>query len=479
MCGITGVVNSKDPIRELYKLGTSVQHRGQESAGISVSYGGDFFTVKDSGTVEEVFGRYMPAITLKADRGIGHTRFSTSGESNCQNAQPVVVGNVSIAHNGNIPNYEALKAKYSGDHKFASNVDSEILAYLLNNCQDLVQGTRRIVKECDGAYNFVALTRSGEVAAFRDPHGYHPLFFGRKNGTVYIASEDCGLTGVGVYDHHEIKPGDLVIFSNGGQRVESLGSKTPRLCPFEDAYFKMPNSMSFLPGIVTSDMRKELGKMMARRYPVEADIVIPIMDSGLSYAEGFAEESGIPLVRDALIKNRAIARTYMAPHGKGENQTFGLTRKEKAGLKNVPSQQKIRGRRLVVNDDSIVRGNVTRDLVERLYEAGAVEIHLRIAFPPVRSPCLTGVDHGYKRKLLAAWHASVPDEEMGKYVNDHVEPDEGRIGATSIEYLPRSEWEKLLGNGNNFCWSCVTGNYDFPVPQTESLVKILSMPTLS
>ncbi len=467
MCGIGAVYKSDKIKKDLFKLGLTLQHRGPDSAGISISKGGEFLTLTNYGDVKALFNGPVSNLRFDSDRGIVNVRFSTTGDSNSINAQPVVVGNVALSHNGNLFNAEELSGRHNTHHRFETTVDSEVLACILNDSSDFIEGAGRCIGECDGAYNFTAIDNKGRIGVFRDPHGFHPLHIGQKNGTYYAASEDLCLTALQVYSQTELKPGELAVFSDGGIEIHKIAEPQDKLCFFEALYFMWYGST--FNGVYADDIRSTAGELLAEKYPVEADFVVPILYSGISYAHGYSKRSGIPLAY-ALCKNPFVGRTYQHPDGKGEEvaEEVKLTRAELAALKNPPMAKKLRGKKIVIPDDSIVSGNVSRDIVERLFsEIGVDEVHLRVASPPIAYTCLAGMYHGPRKRLVAA-RAPVHDiDETNRYVAQ-------KTGATSVGYLTQKDIISVLPKGI-YCFSCVDGNYHFTVPKTPRTDALTSL----
>ena len=464
---IGGVYNSSDIKMDLYKLGVSGQHRGMESCGISVSNGGDFLILGGYGLVSNVFKEKIGDVDFKADRGTVHDRYSTTGSSCKNNVQPFKVGIYSLGHNGNLVNTEELREKYGKKYKLESTTDSEIIACILDDSESIVEGIERVYKECIGSYNLAILNNRGELAFFRDPWAVHPLFRGRKDNTIYVASEDNCIHALGVYDTKEFKPGELLVISDKGEESIIIGNEKQRRCFFEPIYFMSHGSTHKKE--VVMNIRKKCGRKLAEKYPVDADIIVPVLDSGMQYAKGYHEETNIPM-EHALTKNHYVGRTYMSPEGKDEEtpKSLQMSRIEKVKLKNTPIPKIIKGKKIIVMEDSIVRSNTVRGIVEILYEAGAKEVHFRVASPPIDYPCFTGLDHAERRKLISAGCRNRSIEEIGKYVAE-------QTGAASVGYLGIEDMKEVLNDENDHCFACIDGKYHFDIPDTEFFRNALSL----
>ena len=477
-CGVFGVYAPGAPVAQLTFDGLfALQHRGQESAGMAVSDTETITVQKDMGLVAAVFDERSLS-SLQGDLAIGHTRYSTTGPSTWHNAQPVYrsVGRAGFAlgHNGNLTNTEALADRAGMLAALVS--DSELVAELLaqhfppdeDPAADgdpsvtddkarnaLVTALEEVLPGIEGAFSF-ALLDADHLIAVRDPHGFRPLCLGRldyvadgedRTGWI-VASESPAIDVCGAQFVREIEPGEMVVIDADGPRFfRPFGEPAEaRLCVFEFVYFARPDSR--LNGEEVYAVRRRLGELLATQRPVEADLVIGVPDSGVTAAEGFAEVSGIPFGQ-GLVKNRYIGRTFIAPTQ--ELRALGVRRKLN------PLRASIAGKRLVVVDDSIVRGTTTRQLVRMLREAGAAEVHLRISSPPFRWPCYYGIDTPSRGELVAA-DASVEE------VNAH-------IGADSLDYLTLEHLREAVGadpDGSGYCWACLTGSYPAGVPVSIS-----------
>jgi amidophosphoribosyltransferase len=461
-CGVFGVYAPGAPVARLTFDGLfALQHRGQESAGMAVSDGETITVQKDMGLVAAVFDE-RALVTLQGDLAIGHTRYSTTGQSTWQNAQPVYrsVGRAGFAlgHNGNLTNTEALATEEGMLGVFTSDSDlvAEVLAKSFPPGADyLVSALEQVLPRIEGAFSF-ALLDADHLIAVRDPHGFRPLCLGRLSYEVdgeqkvgwVVASESPAIDICGAELVREIEPGEMIVIDDAGPRsswpFNSASGEVydARLCVFEFVYFARPDSR--LRGREVYSVRRRLGELLATQEPVEADLVIGVPDSGVTAAEGYAERSCIPFGQ-GLVKNRYIGRTFIAPTQ--EARALGVRRKLN------PLRGSIAGKRLVVVDDSIVRGTTTRQLVRILRDAGAAEVHLRISSPPFRWPCFYGIDTPSRDELLAA-HASI--EEITAH-----------IGADSLDYLSLEHLREAVdvdSEGSGYCWACLTGNYPTPIP---------------
>ncbi len=457
-CGAFGV---RAPGRQVSYLAYdglfALQHRGQESAGMAVSDGDQLVVVKDMGLVTNVFNEYKLA-GLQGHLAIGHTRYSTTGASSWHNAQPVYrhAGGrpFAVAHNGNLTNTAELAAG-SGMLPGTVGNDSDLLAELLARHLEgpgasggLVDALAAVLPALEGAFSLVLCDRD-RLVGVRDPHGFRPLSLGRLDDDGWVlASETPALDIAGATWVRDIEPGEMVVVDEDGPvslRPWPPAAVEPRLCLFELVYLARPDSRLY--GQELQGARVRMGELLARQAPADADLVIGVPDSGIPAAEGYSYGSGIPYAT-GLVRNRYIGRTFITP-GQSE-RAAGVRRK----LNPLPGV--IEGKRLVVVDDSIVRGTTTRAMVRMLREAGAREVHLRISSPPYRWPCYYGLDTGTRSQLIAA-NLSVP--EVGSYV-----------GADSLAYLTLDALKEATGvPGAGFCDACLTGDYPTPVPLTHRL----------
>ena len=459
-CGVFGVyaVNESsefcniDVSRVTYYGLYALQHRGQESAGIAVCNKGTILHHKDMGLVPEIFDDVV-LNHLKGNIAIGHVRYSTTGASMRENAQPLVVkyrkGQFALAHNGNLVNSSHIREKLEENGAvFQTTIDSEVIANVIAKnrlaSSEIEDAICMTMNEIKGSYALVIMT-SDKLIGVRDPHGIRPLCIGTIDGGYVIASETCAIDAVGAKFLRDVEPGEIVVIDNEGVRsVKAVTAQKTSLCIFEYVYFARPDS--FIDGASVQRARLEAGRRLAIEHPVEADLVIGAPDSGLTAAIGFSRESGIPLGQ-GLIKNRYVGRTFIQPEqGQREN---GVR------IKFNSMKDEIKGKRIVMIDDSIVRGTTTKRIVQILKESGATEVHMRVSSPPVKFPCFFGIDTPSRKQLVASSHSV---EEIRKM-----------IGADSLGYL---SLEGLLatpvGVKCGLCTACFCGNYPMEVPYEAS-----------
>jgi amidophosphoribosyltransferase len=447
-CGVFGIASHPEASRIAYLGLYGLQHRGQESAGIATSDGKNLHLYKGMGYVADVFDQSRLE-KLNGDSAIGHVRYSTAGDSSFANAQPIIAdtwrGSIALAHNGNILNAAHLRHEMEWDGAiFNSTSDSEVVLHLISrskrrNFMEALVDALQIVR---GAYSLLILTPEFLIAA-RDPYGFRPLCLGSLKGKYVIASETCALDLIEAEYVREIEPGEIVRIQ--GDSIESdmpLPKRKPAHCVFEHVYFSRPDSLVF--GRSVSETRRLLGMKLARQHPVDADIVVPVPDSGLVAALGYSQESRIPL-EFGLIRNHYVGRTFIEP--KQSIRNFGVK------VKLNPDREIVRGKRVVLVDDSIVRGTTCRKIVHIIRSAGASEIHMRITSPPIIAPCYYGIDTPTKRELIAA-NKSV--DEIRKY-----------IGADSLGYLSIENLMESVEDKNCYCSACFTDRYPTEVIHEE------------
>jgi amidophosphoribosyltransferase len=451
-CGVVGIFAPNEDVASMaYFALYALQHRGQEAAGIAVCDGETARIHKNTGLVSHVF---TPE-NLRSLRGrfaIAHTRYSTTGSSVLRNAQPFLIetryGPLASAHNGNLVNtYELRRELLQKGVGLLSSSDSEVITLMLAGAEGATweERIRATMPKWRGAYSLVLLTREG-VFAVRDPWGFRPLSVGRlKSGGHAAASESCALRTIGCEAIREVKPGEVIRLSNTALSVlQALPpADPPALCTFEHIYFSRPDSI--WDGRSVHHVRQRLGVELAREAPVEADVVIPVPDSSIPAAIGYARESGIPY-NDGFIKNRYIGRTFIEP-------TDSL-RKQGVALKFNALEENLCDRRVVVIDDSIVRGNTSGPLLKLLREAGAREVHLRITCPPIVSPCYMGVDFGTHEELIA-YRMTVDEIRC-------------RVGADTLHFLSLESMMRAIGRKNGYCNACYTGKYPLPVEPEQA-----------
>ncbi len=417
-CGVFGVFGSQEAAHMTYFGLHSLQHRGQEGAGIVSSDGIRFRQYRNRGLLSEVFANPQDLERLEGTSAIGHVRYGTSGNNSIANVQPFLFhfhdGDVALAHNGNLTNAKSLKQKLEDEGAvFQSNSDTEILIHLIRQKQDLdfIDALKASLNEIHGGFAFVILRKDQLIAAL-DPNGFRPLCIGRlSDGGYVVASETCALDMVGAEFVRDVLPGELIIIDENGLRIEHFTTDTElAICSMEYIYFARPDSI--IHGVTVHNARKRMGKLLAKEQPVDCDMVIGVPNSSLSAASGFAEEAGLPYEM-GLIKNQYVARTFIQPTQ--ELRERGVKMKLSA-VRGV-----VEGKRVAIIDDSIVRGTTSMQIVRMLKEAGAKEVHMRIASPPLKFPCFYGIDISTRSELMAANHSI---DEMCKM-----------IGADSLGFL--------------------------------------------
>jgi amidophosphoribosyltransferase len=455
-CGVFGVYAPGDDVARLTYFGLyALQHRGQESAGIAVGDGDDILVYSKLGLVTQVFDeRVLDGLT--GTHAIGHVRYSTTGASGrVENAQPAFEvgrdgGGIALGHNGNLVNPVELQAelKELGIEMDAST-DSHMVCALLaqQDTPDLVESFKLVAPKLRGAYSMTAMDER-RVVAIRDPHGVRPLVIGRlPSGGWVFASETCALDLIGADYIRDIEPGEIVVCDENGMQSHTFAEPTPRLCVFEFVYFARPDSNLF--GRSVYEVRRAMGKQLADEAPADADLVIPVPETATAAAQGYADRSGVPYA-EGFVKNRYVGRTFIQP-----SQSM---REQGVRLKLNPLPEVIEGKRLIVIDDSIVRGTTTREIVEMLRRAGAREVHLRVGSPPIKWPCFYGIDTANRDELIGA-HRTV--EEIRDFV-----------GADSLGYL--SVDGMLTSTGvptERFCHACFTEGYPIPIPEETARTK--------
>ena len=456
-CGVVGVYGHPEAANLVYLGLYALQHRGQESAGIVASTHSKMHLELGMGLVADIFdpGRLLK---LPGPLAIGHNRYSTAGKSELVNAQPCMInyaaGSLALAHNGNLVNAKTIRKELGSKGAiFQSTNDSEVIVHLMAQAksENFVDRAAEALRQVSGAYSLVLMTEN-ELLAARDPHGFRPLCLGKLDGAYIIASETCVMDLIEAEFIREVEPGELILINeNGLQSFFPFKKVESKYCVFEHIYFARPDS--FLFGEHVYAARKEMGRAMAQESPADADLIVPVPDSGVVSAMGFAEESGIPFEM-GLIRNHYVGRTFIEPQSQIRN--FGVKLKLNA-VKNL-----ISGKRLAIIDDSIVRGTTSRKIVKMLLEAGAKEVHLRISSPPILHSCFYGIDTPNKEELIAHSHSL---EETRKY-----------LGADSLQYLSIKKMLEVLQNGKNkFCSACFDGNYPVPITDHFSTTQQLNL----
>lgn len=442
-CGVLGVFGAQEDLAGLLYMGLfALQHRGEESAGIAVSNGQQIKMTKGLGLVSEVFhpGNLSDMTAIEPLLGIGHVRYSTAGGAGLANAQPFVIrylqGNLALAHNGNLANTDALRKEMElNGQVFQTSSDSELILNLITRYrrQGIVPAIREALSQIRGAYSVVMLS-DDKLIAVRDPRGFRPLVLGRLGNGYVVASESCAFDAMGAELLRDLEPGEILVIDRDGLHSDRLGRTAERTsCIFEYIYFARIDSV--VDGLNVHQVRRRLGQVLAQEHPAAADIVIGVPDSAISAAVGYALESGIPY-EEGLVKNRYVGRTFIQP---GQS-----LRELKVRLKLNPNRHVLQGQRVIVIDDSIVRGTTTSNLIRSLREAGAREVHFRVASPPYISPCYYGIDTPDKSELVAAQH--------------NVEEIRQLIGADSLGYLSMPGLLQAT-TGSGYCLACLTGDY--------------------
>ncbi len=449
-CGVLGVFTPNQDAASVAFFGLfALQHRGQESAGIAVSDGSTVRMHKDMGLVNQVFSQETLA-NMPGEMALGHTRYSTTGASVLRNAQPIycqsLIGDIAVAHNGNLINAKELREEMIAEgEQFDSTSDSELIARLL--VRHIPEGPERAVGEvmrrCKGAFSVTVLTPK-LILGFRDPWGIRPLSAGTRGDGFMVASESCAFGPVGGKADRELLPGECVVIDRQGMRYFQASEEPHHsMCLFEFIYFARPDSKMY--GTPLYSARERMGAKLAIEHPVEADIVVPVPDSGIPAALGYSQESGIPY-REGMTKSRYIHRTFIQP-----DQSM---REMGVRMKLTTLDEHIQGQRVVLVDDSIVRGTTTKQIVKLMFEAGATEVHVRITAPPIKFPCFYGIDMASKGELAAAV-MTIP--ELCAY-----------LGATSLGYLSIQGAVDAVGKTkDHFCLACFNGDYPIPVSMDQ------------
>jgi amidophosphoribosyltransferase len=457
-CGVVAIHNHPDAARQAYLALYSLQHRGQESAGIATADHENLWNIKGMGLVAEIFTDDVLA-KLPGSLAIGHTRYSTTGDSALLNAQPIRVdstkGLIAIAHNGNLVHLGNLRTQLEREGAiFQTTSDSEIIVQLIAHSKEptLIDAIADSLRQVEGAFSIVMMTRD-RIFAARDPRGFRPLSMGRianadGTETIVFASETCAFDLLRATYDREVKPGELVMVSREGVTCRQFASGVPQAsCVFEHVYFSRPDSKVF--GRWVQESREEMGRQLSRESGVDGDLVVPVPDSGVTAAIGYAAESGIPF-RFGLIRNHYVGRTFIEPEQRVRD--FGVK------LKLNPVRNLLEGKRVILIDDSIIRGTTSRKIVRMVRGAGAKEVHLRISCPPTISPCFYGVDTPSKRELIAA-NQSVQE------ICDFIEAD-------SLAYLSLDGLLQACdgADGNRYCTACYTGVYPTQWVDVDSIL---------
>ncbi|MDR2487842.1 MAG: amidophosphoribosyltransferase [Clostridiales Family XIII bacterium] len=467
-CGVFGIASplgtASDAAFDTFFGLFALQHRGQEAAGIAVNHGGVISCRKDLGLVMDVFDEEQLS-GMPGSSAIGHVRYSTTGSGNVENAQPIAVGhikgNLAVAHNGNLVNAGSLRRDIElGGGIFHGTSDSEIIAYTIVRerlgTESIEEAVKNTMQKIRGAYSLLAMSPRKLVAA-RDPNGFRPLSIGKRGNAWIFASETCAIDAVGGAFVRDVEPGEIVLVENGSLTSFDSGlTRQPSFCSFEFIYFARPDSI--IGGAGVEKARREMGRALARTNRVEGDnvVVVAVPDSGRSAATGYSEESGLPNV-NGLIKNRYIGRTFITP-SQGQ-------RERAVRLKLNPLAKNVEGKRIVLIDDSIVRGTTSARIVSALREAGAMEVHMRVSAPPFRHPCYFGTDVPDRDKLIAAKRS---EEEVAQI-----------LGCDSLAYLPTETLGRILTDmGCPPCMACFSGDYPIELPE-EPETSVFSQPIIN
>lgn len=456
-CGVFGIFGHPEAANLTYLGLYALQHRGQESAGIAASDGGEIRISKAMGYVAEAFSE-KTLEKLPGRIAIGHVRYSTAGGSKIDNAQPILIdcahGQIAIGHNGNLVNASELKDELvKRGSIFQTSTDTEVILHLYARSraasadEAIVEATSHV----QGAFSLVLMTRD-RLIAVRDPHGFRPLAVGRLGDAVIVCSETCALDLIGATYVRDVEPGEVLIVSASGVKSFKPFAAAPSAqCIFEHVYFARPDSYVF--GESVNEVRTNLGRLLAREQPADADVIVPVPDSGVCAAIGFAEESGIPM-RVGLIRNHYVGRTFIEPQQSIRH--FGVR------VKLNPVRSILEGRRVVLVDDSLVRGTTSRKIVKMVKAAGAKEVHMRISCPPTVSPCFYGIDTPKRSELIAATHSLA---EIQKYI------EADSLGYLSLEGLLSSVGSRR----SSYCTSCYTGQYPVAFPRDEEAYLQLAL----
>ena len=458
MCGIVGIYGHPEAANMAYLCLYALQHRGQESAGMATSTGDEIHQYRDMGLVADIFTRKVLE-KLPGHSAIGHVRYSTAGESERKNSQPFVIeyrkGVLALAHNGNLTNANALRDKLEEDGSiFQSTMDSEAIMHLIALSQKKTFKDRIVdaLGQVEGAYSLVFLDEKNLIAV-RDQYGFRPLVLGKLDKAYVVASETCALDLVGATYERDVEPGEVLVINEKGLKSYRPFERPKKDCHciFELIYFARPDSMAF--GHSVYETRKGFGRQLAREHPIDADLVVPVPDSGVPASIGYAEESGIPF-QLGLVRNHYVGRTFIEPES--EIRHFGVK------IKLNPVKGYLEGKRVVVVDDSIVRGTTSKKIVTMLRKAGAKEVHVRISSPPTCWPCFYGIDTPTREELIAS--------------TKNLSQIKRFIGADSLGYLSHDGlyWFEKESRGEWYCDACFTGNYVTKLVDAPHIEKLVS-----
>jgi amidophosphoribosyltransferase len=456
-CGVFGIFGHPEAANMAYLGLYALQHRGQESAGIASADGSRVRVSRSMGYVADIFDTETLS-TLPGTSAIGHVRYSTAGESHLANAQPFLIdcahGQIAIGHNGNLVNADELRSELVREGSiFQSGSDTEVVLHLYarSKARSVEEAVVESVSQVQGAFSFLLLT-ADKLIAVRDPHGFRPLAVGRLGEAFVVCSETCAMDLIGASYIRDVEPGEvLVIGADGARSLKPFPPAPLAHCVFEHVYFARPDSYVF--GKSVNEVRTNLGRILAREQRVDADVVVPVPDSGVCAAMGFADEAGLPL-RLGLIRNHYVGRTFIEPQSSIRN--FGVK------VKLNPVKSILGGKRVILVDDSLVRGTTSQKIVKMVRAAGATEVHVRISCPPTISPCFYGVDTPRRSELIAATQS--------------VESIRDFLGADSLGYLSHEGMMAAVGQGNKgYCSSCYTGHYPVEFPRDEKAYLQLAL----
>ncbi|MEM7007626.1 MAG: amidophosphoribosyltransferase [Thermodesulfobacteriota bacterium] len=461
-CGVFGIFNNLEASNLTYLGLHALQHRGQESAGIVTSDGVNLHNHRAMGLVSDIFSEEVLA-ELPGKNAIGHVRYSTTGSSQIKNMQPIVInyhrGSLAIAHNGNLTNAKSLRDELESEGAiFQSTTDTEVIVHLIAKSKEekLVKRIIEALMRCKGAYSLLFMTPEYIIAA-RDPYGFRPLVMGKIGDSPVFASESCAFDLIEADFEREVEPGEIVVInSEGVESFKPFGEVKHAYCVFEYIYFARPDS--FLTGRNVYQVRKELGKQLAREHPADADIVVAVPDSGVPSAMGFAEEAGLPLEL-GLLRSHYMGRTFIEPQQSIRN--FGVK------LKLNAIGEVLRDKKVVIIDDSIVRGTTSRKIVKMIKAAGAKEVHMRISSPPTKFSCYYGIDTPLKEELIAN---SLTIDEIRKYITSD------SLGYLSMQgVMSAVQAAKKVNGKEHFCNACFTGKYPVELTDQKSKTKQLGL----
>jgi len=453
-CGVFGIKPHLESVNMSYLGLYALQHRGQESAGIASSQNGELKCYKNMGLVADVFGNEKRLRELEGDAAIGHVRYSTAGSSSLFNAQPLLInchhGQIAMAHNGNLINAAQIKKDLENVGSiFNSGSDTEVILHLVakSNEEKLEDAIVSALRQVEGAYSCVFLTKN-KLIAVRDPHGFRPLVMGSLGESTVFASETCAFDLVEARVERDVEPGEVVVVNELGMRrsFKPFEQKPTRQCIFEHVYFARPDGVMF--GESTQAFRERLGAKLAEEHPIDVDMVVPVPDSGVCAAIGYSNQAGLPFTF-GLIRNHYVGRTFIEP--KQSIRHFGVK------VKLNPVKSMIKGKRVLLVDDSLVRGTTSRKIIKMLRDAEASEVHMRITAPPTTHPCFYGIDTPTRKELIASSHTI---EEVRKYIE-----------ADSLEYISRQGMLDCLVNSRqkDYCHACFSGDYILDFPGQEGL----------